>query len=378
MTFDELLTVYNKELNVLDDNLIATVTATILCCRLNTDQLWLIIVGPSGSGRTETVMGYSECSEVIMVSSLSQNALMSGYKEHKKDTKDYSLLPTLNKKCLVVKDATTIVSLPLAYKNKIISELRDIYDGTSSKATGMGQRFYKARFSALFLATNDIQHLAERALMSLFGERFLFYNIRGVGIGRRRSEVSRILNLDSQRLNVVRRRIKYAVNHFMEDYDLGSLEKTKVPEKLVDLIMLTAQLRTPVVRDTFQNYQVKQPPIVEMPKRLASQVRTLYRITDSFNSTIVNPLTLTSKVLWSTIPDLRRILMEYLLKNQYIETKEAIKLLKVGGMFGRCTLADLHLLEILDKESIRHNVARWELKPAVKESLREFLGYILY
>lgn len=373
MTFDELLTIFNERLRVLDDNLIAIVTATILCSKLNTDQLWICIVGPSGSGRTETVMGFSDCSEVRMISSLTENALMSGYKAHKKDTKDYSLFPKLDKKCLIVKDATTLLSMPFAYKNKVISELRDIYDGTSAKATGMDSKSYKARFSALLLSTPEIQHVTERALMSLFGERFLFYNIRPVGTEERKTEAHRILSIDHEKLNRDRERVKLAVRRFFDGFDLEDVNTTKVPHGFIDPLMLTATLRTPVARDTFHGYQVKHPPSVEFPKRLVSQVRTLYRILASFNSSTIDPKKVVYRVLWSTVPDVRRLLLEKLL-NGSMKTQRAINFLGIGTMFGRCTLEDLYLLGVLDRETLAHNKYRWSLKEDKKELIGTLMG----
>lgn len=139
-----------------------------------TEAVWLHLIGAPGTGKTETISPFYKHPNSVFVSSLSENALMSGYEDEQGS--DPSLLCRLNNKNLIIKDMTSPLSDNPLRVAKLLGELRDNYDGYSSKASGaVGLRQYEARFG-IIAAVTPIIDIFNRTHQQL-GERFLSYRI---------------------------------------------------------------------------------------------------------------------------------------------------------------------------------------------------------
>lgn len=138
-----------------------------------TEPVWLWIIGPPGSGKTETVRAIEKYEGCIFVSSLTENALLSGYADE--DGTDPSLVPMLDGKVLVIKDATALMSDPKRM-HKLAGDLRDCFDGSCAKPSGKaGLRSYDSSFGIIACITDEIDNFMEQ--YQQLGERFLSIRI---------------------------------------------------------------------------------------------------------------------------------------------------------------------------------------------------------
>jgi len=87
-----------------------------------TDQLWFRIVGPPGCGKTTIAESISVNKDFVKAKSII-TGIHSGW------GKDSNLFDELRNRVLIIKDADTIANMP--NYSQIMSELRDVYDGTS-------------------------------------------------------------------------------------------------------------------------------------------------------------------------------------------------------------------------------------------------------
>src|SRR5439155_22693644 len=74
--------------------------------------------------------------------------------------------------CVFIKDFTTVLKMPRQDRDKILGDLRDIYDGSFSKAFGTrGTVRYDSHFNLVAAVTNTIEDYY--TVQSVLGQRFI-------------------------------------------------------------------------------------------------------------------------------------------------------------------------------------------------------------
>src|SRR5262244_3337975 len=111
----------------------ATVISVSFSRQEDTALVWLMIVSAPGSGKTNTTLLLKGAKEyVYCLDKLTENSFASGYID--KDTgRAPSLLPELDRKCLVVKDLSTMFNMRADKIRGILGDLLSIYDRQYSK-----------------------------------------------------------------------------------------------------------------------------------------------------------------------------------------------------------------------------------------------------
>lgn len=132
------------------------------------DQLWLKIISPAGSGKSSLCEALSMNKDYTIAKSTIRG-FHSGYKTDKEGEEDYSLVKLTNGKTLITKDGDTL--LQAANIGKILSEARDLYDGTARThyLHGVSHDYDNHRMTWLLCGTNALRALDQSEL----GERFL-------------------------------------------------------------------------------------------------------------------------------------------------------------------------------------------------------------
>ena len=169
------------------DIFIATLTACF-CSRLK-EPVWIYIIAPAGAGKTLVVgqaRGFRKC---LLLTTPTENSWMSGYTDD--DGNDPSILNLINGSVVIWKDFTALIKGPPRTTAKIFGEMRDSYDGYSSKASGMaGVRDYVCRYGQIACVTNSIDAFSEENQQ--LGERFLSFRMYRI----RRTHTERVKGLD--------------------------------------------------------------------------------------------------------------------------------------------------------------------------------------
>jgi len=159
-----------------------------------TDPLWCWYIGPPGTGKNETLRTFNDHATTYFLSELTDNALMSGYRDDENPDYDPSLLPQLDDKTVVIEDISSLLELKEQSLNKIMGTLRNLYgDEVQVKSSGSaGARSYHARFGLIIGATPAIDSAMSRH--SQLGERFVAFRL-----GRRAAKRPRTARLTSLR-----------------------------------------------------------------------------------------------------------------------------------------------------------------------------------
>lgn len=328
------------------------VAAAVVAARLPGKSVFLVLVGPSGSGKSELIESIEGVRDVVPLGRLTPAAFLSGYKDS-----EQSLLHRLPKdraSILTMKDLTTLAAAHPYDRSQIMAQLREIYDGKFALDSGVGRKTWSGKVSLLAACTAIYDELARS--MSALGERFVVY---------------RPYNGDD--LVISQRAMRTADEDQQMKADLRAsmarLDSITVPSKvpvtqaemthLGHLCRFLAVLRTPVARD--QACQICQMPVPESSGRLAKQLIQLYRgllvvrertqrdpsVSADVEEMLVD-LGVIERVVWSSAPSLRVKLLTSM-PMAGASVRELAALLRVSRSVVGRTLEDLGVLGILHK-----------------------------
>ena len=150
---DDLKTVICKWLHLEDSSMIDIICGTYIANKFNSDPLWMNIIGPPSSTKTEILRAFDGHCSAKFISNLTPSTLVSGIIP-KKGKPDPSLLPQLNDKLVVLKDFTTVLSMRSENQAEILAQLREAYDGQYSKLFGNGKEInWTGRFGLIAACT---------------------------------------------------------------------------------------------------------------------------------------------------------------------------------------------------------------------------------
>lgn len=271
ITNEELYATYKKWLYMPDTMVLDLMFGTIFANRLEGDPVWLFFVAPPAGSKSELLMSLSWAQECYPLTSLTPHALVSGTAWG--PGKDPSLLPQLDRKVLVLKDFTTILSMNYAARDEIFGILRDIYDGRTEKSFGNGlKREYKVKFGILAGVTPVIETFS--TMNQSLGERFLRYRLP---LDTKKSEEQKILRAIQNVNNELKMRAELCqaaasiVSRKNPEAEVMPHFTDKYLPKVVALAQLAAWLRGVVDRDKFTQ-QVLYKPSSEVGTRMAKQL----------------------------------------------------------------------------------------------------------
>lgn len=173
ISFKGVKDAFHVWLYIEDEFAIDVVFATILANKFSGDPIWLFLISPPGGCKSEILRALGTSNETYILSSLTENTLISGFKIKP----DPSLIPKLDGKVLIIKDFTAILGIHRDARAKIIGDLRDAYDDECCKTFGTGEKkSYKSKFGLIAGVTPVIDK--HWGIQADLGERFLRFRIR--------------------------------------------------------------------------------------------------------------------------------------------------------------------------------------------------------
>jgi hypothetical protein len=256
-----------------DQDVIDIAFATYVGNKLDGDPLWTCIVGPPASGKTEIIASMDGYEGVYLLSSLTPNTLLSGKISPSQDGRNASLLFRLDQKVVLVKDLTTIITLPKDTKGEVFSQLREIYDGSYSKAYGTGSTIiWRGKIGLLAGVTPAIDK--QLAINQLLGERFLYYRMHT----RDHPKAAKIAFERTTGIDRYREDFRQEVWRFLAWLDANAqrdvIFNNDVKQSLINLAILCAHARSAVLRDR-RDQTLQSMPEPEGPSRMVKQLSLL-------------------------------------------------------------------------------------------------------
>lgn len=271
-TFESVLKDFKKRLHVTPTfrDALLVAFATVFSVRLPDDAVWMFLVGPPGSGKSLLIQTFSEAPQCESVSKLTSTSLVSGWRGGETDP---SLLPKLKDRTLLVKDYTTIKSMPTSAQEELYGLLRDCYDRNVHVPYGTGEsKTYKGLAFSMLAGVTHVIHGDNRATL---GERFLKFEILDSDHDPNAQILAAITNVVE--LVETEADLQASVEAFLQkEVNLDKLPEvpTSVVNRVVALVQIAAYLRASVHR--VQGDMVARPE-AEIGTRLGKQLIKLGR-----------------------------------------------------------------------------------------------------
>jgi len=342
MEIAEVENTFKLYLEIGDSLLIRTTLSLVAANRLKGDPVWLFLVAPSSSLKTEMIQALFDLPFVEDIGFLTDKVLVSGIQGK-------SLLsPTLHNKILAFKDFQAILSLYSEVKSRVLAQLREIFDGKVISRYGHGEKIVwqgKLGFIAGVTETIDREFTLHRAL----GERFLYFRIRPPG--RKKAALAAISSYPI--VEEMRKEFRRKIREFFESLETsksGSLKlesylRREDKEEIAILSSFLGKARTEIIREQGRIETLLDP---EGPGRIARSLTALFKGALALRLSRSEAKQIVRRVVLDTIPKMRA----YVMKN--IEGPETLTSLQKKTRLPISTLSrileDLNLISLISSD----------------------------
>lgn len=360
---------------VLDDlHIVDILLATVIANLSPGDPVWLLLVGPASSAKSELLRNLYRHPRVGVLGNLTPHTFISGGKA---DDESPSLLLQLpNPYILVMKDFGTILAMRSDDKAEILHQLREIYDGHLTKSFGTGKTIHwKGKIGFLGAVTPAIER--HTSVMGELGERFLFYRVSQTD---RRETGLRALLLDGKE-DIMRQEISEAFLQALTAItsNIHNVSASdQVLGRLIAMADLSSRCRSPVTRNPRSN-RIISIPIPEGVPRIAKQLFKLCKalaVTRGRDHILLEDVALVGRVALNAIPSPRWTVLRYLLDTPGLATAKDISAsvgLPLASLYR--ILGDLAALQAIRKEYATARKGRppelWQLTPESRQTYHE-------
>lgn len=352
--------VCHKHLVMKDDLYIDVIFGTVFANRVDSKPVWLYLVGPPSSGKTEILQALNG-EEIFQVSTLSKASLISGYKDKETKNRDESLLPKLNGKTMVIKDFTAMVKERQEILLSVIGRLRDAYDGYSCRAFGTGIKGYHSKFGLIAAVTNIIDK--HRGVLAELGERFLTYRCPEVSAEESRQRCWKVSGTKSTEDKEAE--LKRSASNVLALNTRNIVISEAFRKRLIDIAQYVAVARCEIARDPF----TKEPeiPMPEIATRLTRQLCDLavgIAIAREEHHVSKDIEALVQKTALDSLTLKRLLLLKELYRvfPEGMTSKQISRRLRYSETIIRQWCEDLNLLNLIDKEFPAENRLIWKIK----------------
>jgi hypothetical protein len=371
-TWDDVASAFQKWLELPDLDAVRVVLATYVANKMAGDPVWLFLVAPPSSTKTELILSLADLPDVYTLSTLTPNTFLSG-KEPKDGKGEISLLPQLTGKILVMKDFAPILQLNRDTQQAIFAQLRDIYDGKHDKAVGSEKRTMRWEGKLGFIA--GITQLLDQfsGFLSLLGERFLQYRLAHSDESRVFERAVRNIGKES----AMRQEFRRAVTGFLQTIQIPNPQEITIPEsialRLEALVRLVIRARTGVLRDWYGQKEIIYVPDHEGPARLAKQMAMLLMSLATLRGSrevSLDDYRIVFKVGLDSLHKLRRQALELLTQEREWTTPEFAIAMGLSTPTARRVLEDLVAVGVARREKAgEYETApdRWWLDPEKRD-----------
>lgn len=360
MTFDELQAVYARWLRLDDDPGLLRILYGAFCANYyEGNPVWVLLIGPAGSGKTQFLGSFAKSEQVIMSSQMTPNALISG------KGGENSLLCKLDKKVLIIKDLSTVTEQHSDDRNKLFSILRDAYDGYYRRDLGDGDPVeFRGKFGILAAGTLAVE--AGRKMESILGERFLYVRMRT----NREAVLDTVLR-NASRTQEMNEEIQHAAADFVDGWRPPDGGRT-LPGVVVTMAREAAKAlvvaRTAILRDAYSKEVSFPADVGESPTRVYGQMILLLSAMRYLGAEKDELIATVRRLLVDSIPYTRIRVIESIVSGKKTEGDISVEIKMSRSYTGR-VVDDLVNLGIVEKKPNRLSILSSAILDALGKEL---------
>ncbi len=307
-SLDDVKAAFRKYQYLPDTSLIEVVLATVVANLMDGDPVWLLIVGGSSSGKTETVQPLAALPFTHLVGTLTEAAFLSG--SSKRDTNADSTGGLLREVgdfgILVLKDFTSLLSIHHDKRMAILAALREIYDGSWSKRGGNdgGKNLeWSGKVGVIACCTDALE--SATSVTNSMGERFMRYRWQHSTDDQK--QIARMAMRRGGNDSQMRAEMKAAICGFFGQIEIPA-HPAEIDEatqdKLLALATFTACGRSVVDRDA-RTRDIELVHDSEVPARFGLMLRRMYSALQVIGVEEVQIWRVLEKIALDSIPKLR-------------------------------------------------------------------------
>jgi hypothetical protein len=243
---------------------------------LPSDPVWLMLVGASSGGKTEMLNALARHPHAHLSATLTEASLLSATprKDRADDAKGGLLREIGDFGVLLLKDFTSVLAMNRDQRAALLAALREIFDGSWTRRVGVdGGRVlhWEGKLGLIAGCTAAVDSF--HAVMSVMGERFVFYRLPRIDAGQQ--GIRALVNAGKERQ--LRTELAEAVSGLFAGIEIpAELPALTANEtaRLVALASLAAHGRSGVERDPHTR-EIELIADSEAPARLAQALRRL-------------------------------------------------------------------------------------------------------
>jgi hypothetical protein len=314
MNIEDVIKVFQDRLYLPDPGIVEVMLASVVANRMEGDPVWVLLVGPPASGKTEVLSSLSGLPEVHEMSTITKAGLLSG-SASKKEGATGGLLPKVGRYGIVVcKDFTSVLSESSDTRTELLAALREIYDGSWVRHVGgEGGRTiaWQGKVGLLAGVTETIDR--HTAAIGAMGERFIFYRLPELNYGGRLEQGRASLENTGHQAEM-RAELSSAVAEFLSSIEIPKempdLDEEEV-ERLIMLADLATRCRSSVERSG-RDREVELVPQAEAPGRMQAVLVQMARAMKVLKIEKSEIDRLNMKIALDGMPKLRRSVIEHL------------------------------------------------------------------
>lgn len=310
-TIAAVLAAFDRWLILKDKTPVYAVLGTVAANLLPGDPIWLGLVAPPSSAKTEILNSTADLDCVAQAATLTLGALLSGTpKRQRARGAAGGLLRQIGDfGILVLKDFTSILSMRPDAKNEILAALREIYDGAWTRHVGTdgGQELHwTGKLGLLFGTTAVID--AHYSVIGAMGDRFLLYRFAPSPKGQFERALAHVGGKTAQMRDELRDMVSgLFAAELPEPKPLSANERGRLSQ----IIEFVVRLRAQVDRDRFTR-EIAAVYGVEGTARLGLMLERLLAGLDIIGVERNTAFDVVRRVALDSVPPLRRAAYEYL------------------------------------------------------------------
>jgi hypothetical protein len=365
-----VLTLFSQWLHLPDPDVVLTVLAVVVANRMSGDPVWLLVVGPSGGGKTEIIQAIGGLPDVTVAGVLTEASLLSGTpRKEKAAGARGGLLHDIGRFGIItLKDFGSILSMKHETRAGLLAALREVYDGDWTRHVGTdgGRTLHWSGKLGLVAGCTPVID-SHHGVMAALGERFALYRLT---VEDDDAQAHASLDHHGQE-EQMRAELRQAVAGLLDG--LGSSEAV-LPlsgadkDRLVALARIVVRCRSAVERDHYHR-EIDLVPASEAPGRLVGVLARILSACRVLGADDETAWRITQKVAFDSMPA-QRLAVVLLLEGSAtpMPVKAVAERLDLPTTTTRRVLEDLTAHHVLHRR--RGKADEWELEPWIRELSR--------
>jgi hypothetical protein len=349
---DDTVTVFRQWLHLDDAAPLYVVAAAVVANLAPGDPVWLLMVAPPSTGKTELLQAIGGLDYVHSVATLTEASLLSGTPktERTKGATGGVLRQVGTFGVLLAKDFTSVLTQNKDTRGQVLAALREVYDGTWDRAVGTdGGRVLHWAGKCGFLGGVTPVLDRHHAVISGLGDRFVLLRLPDVDAERTGRLALAHVGFEQH----MRQELASAMVGLIEGADVEKVSRPLLEHEerqLIALATYTVRARTGVERDGYTNELLVLPQI-EGPGRFVTALRRMLGGLEAIGCTEDVAWSVVRRIAMDCVPAIRTALADALLGSPTpLRTSELGRRVGMVTKTAHRHLEDLSLLGLADRE----------------------------